>query len=271
MTTFEVNGVRLAVAEDGTGRPVLLLHGFTGTNATWSELLPRLRSSHRTVAPDLLGHGGSDRPADPTRYALERQAADLASLLTTLAAPPADIVGYSMGARLALRLVLDHPHVARRLVLESPSAGIADPTERTRRSADDLALADGIERDGIEAFVDAWQAMELFATQASLPAEVRARIRHERLSQEPSGLANAVRGAGPGAMEPLHERLGEIVSVTLVIAGERDAIGLERACLVAAGIPGARLEIVPEIGHAPHLEAPEAFAGLVVPFLAASH
>ena len=271
MTRVDVNGVCLEVDVAGSGRPALLLHGFTGTNRSWSALLPSLRRTHRTVAPDLLGHGGSDRPPDPKRYDLARQAADLAALLTGLDAVPADVIGYSMGARIALRLVLDHPRLVHRLVLESPSVGIADAAERAHRRTADLALADGIERDGIVAFVDAWEAQELFATQRALPDVTRVRIRRERLGQVPKGLADAVRGAGQGVMEPLHGRLAEITAPTLAISGGLDAVGLKRARLVADGIAGARLEVVPDAGHAPHLEAPGSFARIVGAFLAPSH
>ena len=98
----------LNVLTAGSGPPMLLLHGFTGTARTWSAGLEIWSASHRVVAPDLLGHGGSEAPADPAAYALERQAARIAELLDLLEATPATIVGYSMGARLALVLALVH-------------------------------------------------------------------------------------------------------------------------------------------------------------------
>jgi 2-succinyl-6-hydroxy-2,4-cyclohexadiene-1-carboxylate synthase len=172
-----------------------------------------------------------------------------------------------MGARIAVRLVLDHPQLVRRLVLESPSPGMARRRERADRLAADLALADEIERDGVEAFVDRWEELELFATQVLLPPEVREAIRAQRLSQRAVGLANAVRGAGQGAMAPVHEDLRRITAPTLVIAGARDAVGAERAADVARRIPGARLETIESAGHAPHLETPDEFGRLVADFL----
>ncbi len=257
----------LNVLTVGAGPPVLLLHGFTGTARTWEAHIDALSTHYRVIAPDLLGHGGSDAPSEPARYTLERQADALADLLALLGATAATVVGYSMGARLALVLALAHPALVARLVLESPSAGIAGPVERAQRRDADERLAADLERDGVEAFVDGWEALPLFASQASMPADRRERLHTERLCHDPAGLAATLRGAGQGAMTPLHDRLGEVTVATLVIAGGLDPMGLERARVVAAGIVGARLEIVPGVGHAPHLEDPDAFGHLIGRFL----
>ena len=235
---------------------------------TWVSLAAALLDQRRVIAPDLLGHGRSDAPADPARYALERQADDLAALLAALDAVPADVVGYSMGARLALVLALRHPSVVRGLVLESPSAGIHDATERARRRAADEALAGQLERDGLASFVETWEAQPLFASQSALPDDLRARLRTERLAHDPRGLAASLRGAGQGVMVPLHDRLAVVDCPALVIAGALDPVGLKRAGEVAAGLPAARLEVVADAGHAPHLEQPEAFLRLAGEHLA---
>ena len=116
----------LNVLTAGSGLPMLLLHGFTGTARLWSAQIEAWSASHRVIAPDLLGHGGSEATPDPAVYALDRQADSLADLLALLEATPATVVGYSMGARLALALAIEHPGSVARLILESPSAGIAD-------------------------------------------------------------------------------------------------------------------------------------------------
>jgi len=268
MTTLAVNGVRLEVRSGGQGMPLLLLHGFTGRGASWGPHLRAFQRSHRTIVVDLLGHGRSDAPADPARFAVERQADDLAALLGAVGAPVADVLGYSMGARIALALALDHPAVVRRLVLESPSAGIADPAERDRRRAADEALAETIERDGVAAFVEHWEGQPLFASHATLPVAAREGLRRQRLGHMPAGLANALRGGGQGAMTPLQRRLGEVRAPTLVVVGSLDPVGRERAAAVAGGIPGARLEVIEGAGHTPHLERPAAFRRLVTVFLA---
>lgn len=262
------DGVGYEVREAGDGPPVLLLHGFTGSATSWGALLQALTGAHRVIAVDLLGHGGSDAPADPARHAVERQAADLAALLRQLGAAPAAVVGYSFGARIALRLALDEPETVERLILESPSAGIADPAARATRRAADGRWARLLETDGLEAFADAWETQPLFASRRRLPDEDRRRVREALLGNRAAGLAASLRGAGQGAMEPLDDRLPEVRQPTLVLAGALDAVGRERAEAVATGIPGARLGIIPDAGHAPHLESPAAFRRHVLAFLA---
>ena len=259
----------LNVLTTGDGPPLLLLHGFTGTARTWSAQVEAWSAQHRVIAPDLLGHGGSEAPREPARYALERQAEDLSTLLGLLDATPAAVVGYSMGSRLALALALAHADVVSSLVLESPSAGIADPAARAARREADERLAAILDGDGLETFVDEWQSQPVLAGQAALPPDLRDRLRAERLSHDQHGLAASLRGAGQGAMSPLHDRLGTITCPTLVIAGERDPAGLERARTVAAGIPRARLEIIARAGHTPHLERPDAFTQITTDFLSA--
>jgi len=270
MTRLLVNGVHLEVRSAGDGPPLVLLHGFTGRGASWSGQLPSLRRGHRTIVVDLLGHGRSDAPADPARYAVECQAADLAAILTRLAAMPADVIGYSMGARIALQLAVDRPSAVDRLILESPSAGIPDADERAARRARDELLAQALERNGIAAFVDGWEAQPIFASHAGLSPAARRRLRQQRLANRPTGLAASLRGAGQGVGPPLLDRLARVDAPTLVIAGALDAAGRQRAETVAAALPDARLAIVPGAGHTPHLERPTAFRRLVVAFLDAA-
>jgi 2-succinyl-6-hydroxy-2,4-cyclohexadiene-1-carboxylate synthase len=268
VTRIAEDGARYEVRAGGDGPAVLLLHGFTGRGADWAPFLPALRRRSRAIVVDLLGHGSSDAPADPYRHALERQAADLAAILRELGAAPAAVVGYSFGARVALQLAVDRPDVVRALVLESPTAGIADPAERALRVTADEDLADSIERDGIEAFVDTWwETSPVFASERGLSPATRARFRAGRLRNRPEGLATSLRGAGQGAMTPLHPRLPAIAVPTLVVAGALDPAGAARARAVADAVPGARLEILAGVGHAAHRESAASFRRLVLDYL----
>jgi 2-succinyl-6-hydroxy-2,4-cyclohexadiene-1-carboxylate synthase len=254
------------VVEQGTGAPLLLVHGFTGSSAAWEDMAGPLGKGRRLVLVDLPGHGRTHLE-DPELATVERSAADLAVLLGRLDAVPADVLGYSLGARIALRLAVAHPEVVARLVLESPSAGIADPTARAARRSADAALADRLEAGGITAFVDDWEQNPVFASRGPLPAAHARRIRAMRLANDPAGLAASLRAAGQGAMEPLHDRLADVTAPALVITGALDTVGRPRAEQVAHAIPGARLEVVEDAGHTPHDEQPEVFARLVAAFL----
>jgi 2-succinyl-6-hydroxy-2,4-cyclohexadiene-1-carboxylate synthase len=251
----------------GSGVPLLLLHGFMGRGSSWGALGTTFARQYRLVLVDLPGHGRSGIPHDPSRASVERTAADLAMILGRADCAPAHVMGYSLGARIALRLAVDHPDLLRRLVLESPSAGLATEAERRTRRAADAGRATRLERDGIESFVDDWEREPVFASFAGLPPARAARLRSERLRNRPAGLAASLRGSGQGSMVPLYDLLSGIRVPTLVIAGALDPVGRARAEAVAAGIVGARFEIVSRAGHAPHLETPAQFRSLVTTFL----
>ena len=266
MSRILIDGLAWEVRVRGVGLPVLLLHGFTGRGTAFGSLAAILNRRFRIVTVDLPGHGRSATAAPP-RLSVERTADDLASILRHVDAAPATVLGYSLGARIALRLAVAHPTAVRRLILESPSAGIADAAERAARRRADEDLASRIERDGIDAFVAEWEALPIFAGQCALPAVRRARIRAMRRSHTAAGLAASLRGAGRGSMEPLFDRLPALTIPTLVIAGMLDGAGRIQAEAVAAGIPQARLALVPESGHTPHDEQPAAFRRLALDFL----
>ncbi len=281
-----VDGLRWAVRVAGSGPALLLLHGFTGSGRSWDGgpadaavglAEAAVAAGFTTIAPDLPGHGGTawreggrSRPAELSRATIERSADDLPPLLRALGHARAHVVGYSMGARVALRLAISHPACVASLVLEAPSAGIADAGGRAARRAVDDALARAIERDGMERFIDAWERTPVLAGEAHLAAGERANLREIRLAHDPAGLAASLRAAGQGVMEPLQGRLREVASPTLVIVGADDPVR-ERAAAVAAGIRGARLAVVDGAGHAPHLEAPAVFQRLVLEFVSEDH
>jgi len=261
-----IDGLRWEVRARGSGQPLLLLHGFTGRGTAWGAHATAFARSFRVITVDLPGHGRTGTAA-PDRMTVERTADDLATILGRAGAVPADVLGYSLGARIALRLAVAHPGVVRRLVLESPSAGLETADERAARRRADEDLAARLEADGIDAFVTEWARQPVFASHAALPPARAARLRAMRLANSPNGLAASLRSAGQGAMEPLFVRLGGIDARTLVIAGALDDRGRPRAERVARGIPGARLEIIADAGHTPHEEHPAAFRRLALDFL----
>ena len=267
MSGVVVGDLRWEVRVRGAGVPLLLLHGFMGRGSSWGGHLAAFAREFRVVVVDLPGHGRSGTPSDPARASVERSADALAEILAREHCAPAHVLGYSLGARIAMRLAATHPAAVRRLVLESPSAGLATETERAARRAADAGRAARLERHGIAAFVEEWEREPVLATLRDLPAAAAERLRAERRRNRPAGLAASLRGAGQGSMEPLHARLAAIRAPTLVVAGALDPVGRARAESVAAGIRGARLEIVEGAGHRPHLESPAAFRSLVMSFL----
>lgn len=261
------DGLHLHVSRSGSGPPLVLLHGFTGSTETWAPLRASLDTRFTTVAVDLPGHGRSESPADPARHALTRFANDLGHVLDTLGIQTAAVLGYSMGGRAALHFALQHPGRMAALVLESTSPGIDDPAERAERVATDTALADGIERDGIAAFVDRWERIPLWDSQATLPDAKRARLRDQRLANRPAGLANGLRGAGAGAQPSLTVRLAEQGAPALLVVGALDRKYVALGQLMQGAMPRAQLAIVANAGHAVHLEQPAELTRLLAHFL----
>ncbi|CAA9479951.1 MAG: 2-succinyl-6-hydroxy-2,4-cyclohexadiene-1-carboxylate synthase [uncultured Solirubrobacteraceae bacterium] len=232
--------------------PLVLLHGFTQTGASWEGVRAHLPVP--AAAPDLRGHGAAagSAPVD-----LDAVLADLDELVPG----GATLAGYSMGGRIALHWALSRPGRLDRLVLVGASAGLADATERAARRAADEALAERIERKGVEAFADDWGALAMWAGQS--PA-VAAAARAQRLAQEPVGLAAALRGLGAGALPSLWDRLAELEVPVDLVVGERDAKFRAVATQMARALPMAGVTVVPGAGHAVHLEAPEAVARILL-------
>jgi 2-succinyl-6-hydroxy-2,4-cyclohexadiene-1-carboxylate synthase len=223
-------------------------------------------SEFTVIAIDLPGHGKSSAPPDPKRYSLDRFADDLRQVLDTLEVEQACLLGYSMGGRAALRFAIAHPDRISSLILESASSGIHDEQARRQRIDADETLAALIERDGIESFVARWEALPMWKSQNALGDSGRARLRAQRLANNAAGLANSLRGAGAGVDAPVIDLASTIRAPTLILAGALDAQYIEHGKRLAAAIPNARLEIIPNAGHAIHLEMPEAVVREVTAF-----
>ena len=231
---------------------LVLLHGFTQTRQSWRRTIGALGGRRRALAPDLPGHGhAAARPASfPACTGYVR----------ALGGERFALVGYSMGGRIALHAALALGDRVDRLVLVGASPGIADPAERAARRASDEALADRIEAIGVEAFAREWAALPLWEGQ---PERVAAAAHADRLRNTPSGLAAALRGLGTGVMEPLWDALPSLaVPVTLAV-GERDEKFRVIAERMAGALPRADVVVIPGVGHAAQLEAPEAVAALL--------
>lgn len=231
---------------------IVLLHGFTHTGASWQPVVAALGERYMALAPDLRGHGSA---GETEPVALEAVIADVDGL----AAGPFTLAGYSMGGRIALHVALAGPARVDRLVLIGASPGIADPVERDVRRRADERLAAEIERSSIEEFARRWAATPVLAGQ---PAGLARVVRADRLRNSTAGLARALRGLGTGALPSLWDRLGELMMPVVLIVGERDQKFREIAERMAA-IHDAELVVVPETGHAVHLEAPEAVAAII--------
>lgn len=245
---------------------MLLLHGFTGGGQDFESLTPHLRLG-RQLTPELVGHGRQPVPDDLSCYTMAACVAQVASALDVARWGRGPILGYSMGARAALALALEHPERVSALVLISGTGGLADAGEAAARRAADEALADHIEQAGVATFLEEWSKTPIIASQARIEARALARMRSRREGLSARGLANSLRGMGAGAMPSMWERLGELSCPVLLVTGGQD----DKFCLIArrmaAMIRDARRVIITGAGHTVHLEAPGEVGAAVRSFL----
>lgn len=236
----------------------MLAHGFTQTARLWGPFGEALARRHQLIACDLPGHAGSSEVrADLSQGAeLLVEAARQAGVTG-----PFDLLGYSLGARLALHAALGHPEAVRRLVIIGGTAGLEDEEVRTRRRARDDGLADELERSGdVAAFLTRWLAAPMFATLGRPELA-------ERLRNTAPGLASSLRLAGTGTQAPLWDRLGGLERPVLVLVGATDVRFALIGQRMVAALPDAAFSLVPGAGHPAHLEQPESSALLVERFL----
>jgi 2-succinyl-6-hydroxy-2,4-cyclohexadiene-1-carboxylate synthase len=248
----------IRAATRGRGAPrLVLVHGFTQTARSWHTVATDLADDHEVVVVDAPGHGESSVVGDFTAGAEAIAEAGGAGVY----------IGYSMGARYCLAAGLARPDVVLGLVLLGVNPGIEDAAERTARRASDDALADRIERDGVDAFLAGWLAQPLFASLPPDAADVADRRRNTA-----AGLAASLRTAGTGVQPVLWDRAASLGVPVLVLAGERDDKFVAIGRRFAEQLRGAaRFDTIPEAGHAAHLEQPAAFIATVRAWLAARY
>jgi 2-succinyl-6-hydroxy-2,4-cyclohexadiene-1-carboxylate synthase len=240
----------------GAGPRVVLVHGFAQNRNCWGVLVTDLERDHEVVRVDVPGHGRS--------AAIESGLAGGGRLIAHTGGD-GTYLGYSMGGRFALHAALACPDAVRGLVLIGAAGGIDDDAERAERRAADEARAAELERDGVDAFLANWLAQPLFAG-----LDAGTQFVGERRENTVAGLASSLRLAGTGAQEPLWTRLGALNMPVLAVAGARDEKFAAEAERLAAAIgDNASVALVPDAGHAAHLEQPDAFRTVLRAWLAA--
>jgi 3-oxoadipate enol-lactonase len=263
--TIEVTGhdseVTLAVAESGSGgRPLLLVHGFTGAKEDFTEWLdPLAELGWHAVAPDQRGHGASSHPPDEDAYSFDAFAADLFGLLDALAWDSCALLGHSMGGMVAQMAVIQAPHRFDGLVLMDTShRGLrVDPAVVELGVA--IARAEGLA--AVMAAQEALGAEEPLGTSANervlaTRAGYREFSQRKMLASSPAmyvAMLTAITDAGgPDRLDHLEG----IALPTLVLVGDEDEPFLKPSRRIAEAIPDAELVVVPEAGHSPQFENP---------------
>jgi pimeloyl-ACP methyl ester carboxylesterase len=266
-----MRGVDHALLEAGEGgRPLLLVHGFTGAKEDFGDWVDAFaEAGWWVVVPDLRGHGATEHPHGEDAYSLATFADDLLDLADQLGWDRFALLGHSMGGMIAQDLVLRRPERVERLVLLDTHHGPID----------------GLEPETVQLGVEILRSQGLPALlelMASLPAEPKAPS-DERLRATRPGYAefadakvhrcSAHMYAAMGLeLTGRHDRLPELESLALpvqVVVGAEDRNFLAAAHRMAAAIPGAELVVVPDAAHSPQFENPEAWWEAVSAFLTA--
>jgi pimeloyl-ACP methyl ester carboxylesterase len=260
-------------ADGAPPRPVLLLvHGMAGSSATWKDAMGRLAERYHVIAPDLPGHGGSDKPRQD--YSLGAYANTLRDLLIALGIDRATIVGQSLGGGVALQLAYQHPNVCERLVLVS-SGGLGSEVSWLLRVFT-LPGVDFLMPVAFPSFVrDAGNKMsQALAGRgirwAKAEQEWRAYVSLTESTNRQSFVRTLRAVVDPaGQSVSAHDKLYLASRLpTLIIWGSDDRIiPAAHADAAHASIPGSRLVIFEGAGHFPHAEEPERFVATVNEFM----
>lgn len=271
LRTLALHGDNVAYRDEGDGEVLLLIHGIGGNSDCWRHLLPKLSTRYRVIAPDLLGHGQSDKPRGD--YSLGAFAVWLRDFLTALNIREVTVIGHSFGGGVALQFAHQHPEHCRRLVLISsgglgpdlgpllrmmslPGAELVLPMLASRpvlKVADvlrDRATSDGRE---VTRYGETTRALGALANRQSRSAFLRT-------------LRSVVdhRGQAVCALNRLRADLP-----TMIIFGDQDrCIPVAHGYSAHRALPGSRLHVIAGAGHQPQVERPEDVVRFVDDFVA---
>lgn len=249
----------------GSGEPVFLIHG-SGPGVTawanWRLTMPVLAERFRVIAPDMVGFGYTERPAD-IRYTMDGWVEHALGVMDALGLEQTHLVGNSFGGALALALAIRHPERVRRLVLMG-SVGVAFPI---------TPALDAVW--GYTPSLDAMRGlMDFFAHDRRLVTDELARLRYEAsirpgFQESYSAMFPAPRQRWVDAMASREADIRRLPNETLVIHGREDqVIPLLTSTTLASWIPRAQLHVYPQCGHWTQIEHAARFARLVADFLA---
>ncbi|MBD3258189.1 2-succinyl-6-hydroxy-2,4-cyclohexadiene-1-carboxylate synthase [candidate division GN15 bacterium] len=251
------------------GKPVLLfLHGFIGRGDDWDSIAGNFEDDYAILTVDLPGHGGSYPLADsdPAHFSMSGCGSLLTGLIDHYEINTCHVIGYSMGARLALYLATHHADRFRRFVIESGSPGLRTESEREERRRRDAELAKGLKATPMEEFLKQWYSQPLFSSLDQRSDTFREMLRR-RLEINSDGLALSLEHMGTGAQPPLWDRLPQVDPKVLFIAGELDRKFYRLAAEMAHLCPNGELAIIAGAGHNVHVEQPELYREQLLSFL----
>ena len=251
MASARLNGIEIEYEESGRGRALLLSHGYGATYRMWDDQRAALGDRARVIAWSMRGHGRTESPDDPRQYSEELTVADMQALLDHCGVERAVVGGLSLGGYMSLAFHLRHPDRVRALVVCDSGPGYRNPDARAQWNERARERAEAFEARGLGAL-------------AGRSREAKDAAAHHASAQ---GLAHAARGMLAQQDARVIDSLTSVRVPTLVIVGDRDEPFLAPCQYMAKKIPGARLQIIPDAGHASNLDQPGIFNRVVGDFL----
>lgn len=262
----ELEGMRVHYRDEGSGPPLLLVHGTSASLHTWDGWVRELATHRRILRLDLPGFGLTG-PAPDADYRAERYARLLAAFLGHLGLEQVDVAGNSLGGRVALTFALEHPERVRKLVLIDAtglSGHVPPPIFRLARTP----VLNQLMLHVTPRFMIARNLHDVYGEPERVTEALIDRY-HALLLREGNRRALVDRLSGPADAD-LDARLGEIRAPTLIQWGARDRwVPIGFAHRLARGIEGSVLRIHADAGHVPMEELPEVTAAEVDAFLGA--
>ena len=257
MPTLRSNGIDLYYETAGQGEPLLLLHGLGSRCEDWQLQIPVFAERYRVVAADMRGHGRTSTPPGPTSVPM--MAADVFDLLDGLGLDAAHVVGLSMGGMIAFQMAVDRPERVRSLVVVNSGPELVARTVSERlRVWQRLALA--------RVFKPARTAQ--FLGPRLFPKPEQAELREMFIAQWAQNDPRAYRAAMRALVGwSVLDRVEALRCPTLIISGDRDYTPPGYKERYTALIPGARLVVIEDSGHATPIDQAEEFNACVLEFL----
>jgi len=250
--SFDADGVKIHYVTEGEGEPVVLVHGFTGSNNFWmtNGLFRELAKEYRVIAIDCRGHGKSDKPHDPAKYGQE-MAADVVRLLDHLKIKQAHVVGYSMGGFITMKVLCDHPE--RVLSATVGGAGGAQPIDIGVREAIAKSLEEG------KGLLPLYERLTPPGRPKPTPEQAQAIDRVLLANNDPKALAAVMRGMK--AMTVPDAKLAANKVPTQCIIGADDPLksGVD---YIKDRMANLRIIIIPNADHANAASRPEFLQGV---------
>lgn len=248
-----VDGLRLHVAEAGSGPALLLIHGLTASHAVWEPTIAEFSGTWRVIAPDLPGHGESDKPDAP--YTIDFFAGVVRSLMRELDVHEAVVAGSSLGGQVALELAAWYPTFTRALVLAAPAVGYSAAMRPVGQALQMISAPKLLRARLTQVF------QQSFHDRSRIGHVTRRRILEERLAADDfPAFARAVARSLGGVLTAEPQPLDRVTQPVLLLWGREDRlVPLRRSERLLRRLPQARLHVLERCGHLPMLEQPTVF------------